>query len=84
MLHLKSITTAACVAKMKDVSTRFGFPDEIVSDNGPQFASSEYRSFVESNRITHTTASPFLHNANGKPREQYKRPNECFVNVVIY
>ena len=45
---------------------RFGFPEEIVSDNGPQFASSEFRSFVESNRITHITSSLFLPNANGE------------------
>ena len=51
---------------MKDVFARFGFPEEIVSDNGPQFASSEFRSFVESNWITHITSSPFLHNANGE------------------
>ena len=54
VLHLKSTTTAACVAKMKDVFARFGFPEEIVSDNGPQFASSEFRSFVESNRIDYS------------------------------
>ena len=67
VLHVRSTTTtAACVAKMKDVFARFGFPEEIVSDNGPQFASSEFRSFVESNRITHITSSPFLPNANGE------------------
>ena len=64
MLHVKSTTTAPCVAKMKDVFARFGFPDEIVSAKGPQFASSEFRSFVESNWITHTTSTPFLPNAN--------------------
>ena len=42
VLHVKS-TTAECVAKMKDVFARFGFPEEIVYDNGPQFASSEFR-----------------------------------------
>ena len=64
VLHVKSTTKAACMAKMKDVFAHFGFPEEIVSDNGPKFASSEFRSFVESNRITRITSSPFLPNAN--------------------
>ena len=82
-MHVKSTTTAACVTKMKDVFVCFGFPEEIVSDSGPQFASSEFRSFVESNMITHITSSPFLPNANGEAeREQYKLPNESFVNVT--
>ena len=66
VLHVKSTTTAACVVKMMDVFARLGFPDEIESDNGPQFASSEFRSFVESNRITHITSSPFLPNEKGE------------------
>ena len=66
VLHVWNTTTAACLAKMKDVFARFGIPEEIVSDNGPQFSSSEFKSFVENNRITHTTSSPFLTNSNGE------------------
>ena len=42
----------------------FRFSGRNCVDNGPQFASSEFRSFVESNRITHITS--FLPNANGE------------------
>ena len=47
VLHVKSTSTPASGAKMKDVFDRFGFPGEIGSDNGTQFASSEFRSFAE-------------------------------------
>ena len=46
------------MAKMNDVFARFGVPEEIVSDNSPQFVSSEFRSFDKSNWITHTTTVP--------------------------
>ena len=52
VLHIRSTTTAACAANVKVVFTRFGVPDEIIFANGTPFASSEFRSFVESNWIT--------------------------------
>ena len=63
---MRSTTSAACLAKMKDVFARFGLPDEIVSDNGPQSVSSEFKSFTKEPAITHTTSSPFLPNSNGE------------------
>ena len=36
---------------------RYGIPDEIVSDNGPQFASSVFQTYTTRNNIRHTTSS---------------------------
>ena len=42
-----------------------GYPDEIVSDNGPPFQSKEFAKFLSSLGIKHTTSSPGYPHSNG-------------------
>ena len=42
-----------------------GYPDEIVSDNGPPFQSKEFAKFLSSLDIKHTTSSPGYPRSNG-------------------
>ena len=42
-----------------------GYPDEIVTDNGPPFSSQEFNRFLSKLGITHTTSSPHYPRSNG-------------------
>ena len=42
-----------------------GYPDEIVTDNGPPFSSQEFNRFLSKLGITHTTSSPLYPRSNG-------------------
>ena len=42
-----------------------GYPDDIVSDNGPPFQSKEFAKFLSSLGIRHTTSSPGYPHSNG-------------------
>ena len=42
-----------------------GYPDEIVTDNGPPFNSQDFNRFLSKLGITHTTSSPLYPRSNG-------------------
>lgn len=45
---------------------RHGIPDEVMSDNGPQFASEEFKQFAQEWEFKHTTSSPGFPQSNGQ------------------
>lgn len=45
---------------------RYGIPEELVSDNGPQFMSREFQSFSKSYGFHHEQTIPHHHQSNGK------------------
>ncbi|XP_056444336.1 uncharacterized protein K02A2.6-like [Gadus chalcogrammus] len=65
ILHLPSTTSAQVIQRMKAVFARFGIPDEVVSDNGPQFSSAEFRECARQLDFKHCTSSPHHPQGNG-------------------
>ena len=51
--------------RLIDLFSIEGYPDEIVSDNGPPFQSKEFAKFLSSLGIKHTTSSPGYPHSNG-------------------
>ena len=50
---------------MKSTFARHGIPVSVVSDNGPQYASGEFRVFSESWEFEHVTCCPGHFQSNG-------------------
>ncbi|XP_012942558.2 uncharacterized protein K02A2.6 [Aplysia californica] len=50
---------------MKAIFARHGIPLQLVTDNGPQFSSTDFRKFTESWEIEHKTSSPLYPRSNG-------------------
>ena len=65
ILHLPSTTSAQVIQRMKAVFARFGIPDEVVSDNGPQFSSAEFKECARQLDFKHCTSSPHHPQGNG-------------------
>jgi hypothetical protein len=61
----KSLSLETIIAFTKSVICEFGIPEELVSDNGPQYDSHAWKSFCATYGIKHTTSSPHYAQSNG-------------------
>ena len=64
--HLPSTQAKTVITKFKHHFARQGLPDQVVTDNGPQFRSQEFPTFAKKWCFTHTPVSPYNSKANGK------------------
>ncbi|KAK3778377.1 hypothetical protein RRG08_059969, partial [Elysia crispata] len=62
---LENLSSSCVINKLKSIFAIHGIPDNVISDNGPQFASTEFRKFAQEWRFVHTTSSPRYPQSNG-------------------
>lgn len=63
---MHSITSEATIEKLRDIFARYGIPQQLVSDNGPQFTAQEFSEFAKANGIKHTLVAPYHPRSNGQ------------------
>ncbi len=62
---MSSTTTTSTIERLQTVFAQFGIPESLVSDNGPQFSSEEFRDFCRSNGVHHMLVAPYHPSSNG-------------------
>ena len=62
---MRNTTTTQTVITLRDMFARYGIPRQLVSDNGPQFISDEFREFMAANGVKHILSSPYHPSTNG-------------------
>ena len=65
IFQMSSTTSTATVQCLRDVFARFGLPERVITDNAPNFVSSEFSQFMKSNGIKQTTSAPYHPASNG-------------------
>ena len=56
---MRKTTASETVSVLRTVFARHGLPLQIVSDNGPQFVSEEFRHFLSVNGVRHVFSAPY-------------------------
>ena len=62
---LQSATATTTINVLRRFFASFGLPEELVSDNGPQFTSQDFKFFCSNNGIRHTLIPPYYPASNG-------------------
>jgi transposase InsO family protein len=60
------ITSRQTVTALRKLGAQHGAPETIVSDNGPQFTSQEFKDFCVANAINHILSPPYHPQSNGR------------------
>ncbi|XP_011858817.1 PREDICTED: uncharacterized protein K02A2.6-like [Vollenhovia emeryi] len=64
--RMRSTTAEKTTEALSEIFARWGTPETIVSDNGPQFISSTFKDFCANNGIKHVTSAPYHPQSNGR------------------
>ena len=62
---LNSATSSMTIEKLRTTFASHGLPEIVVTDNGSNFMSSEFKSFLQKNAIRHITSAPYHPSSNG-------------------
>ena len=76
--NLQTTTTRAVCKVFRALFARYGVPDTLITDNGPQFSSAEFVTFTKVWSFEHSTSSPHYPQSNGKAENAVKTVKRLF------
>ena len=65
VLKMNSTTAEKTIEHLRTLFAHHGVPEQLVSDNGPQFTSEEFSYFLQSNGVQHLHTTPYHPATNG-------------------
>ncbi|KPJ13895.1 Retrotransposable element Tf2 155 kDa protein type 1 [Papilio machaon] len=78
VVQVESLRSDVIVNHLKNIFSRFGIPETVMSDNGPEFNSKEFRLFAREWNFKHITSSPRYPQSNG----QVERTIQTIKNIM--
>ena len=79
-IHRMSTTTAyQTIKNLRSLFTCHVIPDQVVSDNGPQFIATEFGELLRNNGIKHIRCSPYHPSSNGQAERFVRSFKEAMI-----
>ena len=83
VLPMTTATALTTIQHLRTLFARFGVPESLVSDNGPQFTAEEFQLFCKQNGIRHIQVAQYHRPLMGWLRELCKPLNVEFRNLRV-
>ena len=80
--RLASMSTTNVVKALSTQFARYGIPEILISDNGPCYASAEFKAFTGRLDIEHRTSSPGYPQSNGKAENAVRTVKRLFQEAL--
>ena len=64
---MSTLTSEATIEKLRIAFSTHGLPEMVVTDNGSNFGSKEFKAFLKQNGIRHIKTAPYHPSSNGLP-----------------
>ena len=65
IIEMKNTTANSTIEKLHKLLASNGLPEQIVTDNGPQFISEEFATYTKANGVKHIESAPYHSTTNG-------------------
>jgi len=80
---MSSTTTARTIDELRLIFATYGLTEEVVSDNGPQFTSTEFAQFMRKNGIKHKLVPPYHPQSNGAAERSVRVVKDALFKQVL-
>ncbi|PIK59837.1 hypothetical protein BSL78_03292 [Apostichopus japonicus] len=80
---MSKTTVNRTIDELRMIFARHGLPEQLVSDNGPQFTSHEFGEFMRKDGIKHVLVAPYHPASNGAAERAVRLFKESFTKQVI-
>ncbi|XP_064122695.1 uncharacterized protein K02A2.6-like [Macrobrachium nipponense] len=80
VIPMQTTSSVATIRSLMQIFATHGLPERIVTDNGPQFTSQEFKEFLNVNGIQHTLSATYHPSTNGEAErfvQTFKHNMKC-------
>ena len=80
---LQDMNSTTIILHLRRLFARYGIPVKLITDNGPQFVSYEFKDFARYWKFLHSTSSPYYPASNGKAESGVKTAKRLIKKALV-